>query len=632
VLKITCGAFHPWYHAAAPLNLRWGAIFWKVSVASALPIDLGQHGSRGGAAVGYERKVVVFADMVGYSALTSRDEVGTHRMWMAFRHEVLEPACASFEATIIRILGDGALLTFDHSENALDWCLTVQRQIRSARVGKSTRYAGLSMRCAAHIAQVIPTEGDIYGDGVNLTKRLQESIAADGIIVTEELIKSLPAARDVPNRRLGQITMRNISNSVSAYEVLQDFNSDFVGLRTRVAELPSIAVMPLRLLGNDREMEYFAAGVVEDIITSLCAFRELIVISRASTMALDQSITDPREIGRLLDVRYVMTGTLRLGGERIRINAEMADSRNGDIVFSEKSDLYHSELFETQDRITEYIVSRIAPNVRAAERAKAIRKPPDNFTAYDLVLKGLDLMTNLDKESYDEALVLFEQARELDPDFSMPVAQAGRLKTRYVGQGWAEDHEAAVEDATATARKAVSMDRQSAFALASLGHAMSYLNKDYETALILLDRARELGPSLSIAWALSSATLTYVGRAAEAVEHAMHAIRLSPNDPEIYQYYHFAGLAHYINREFEEALSFAEKAHAENPNYTSNWRFAILVNAASGNIDQAQRFSKKLLAAEPDFRIETYIEKNCPFQREEDRAMVADHLSIAGMT
>ena len=574
---------------------------------------------------------VVFADMVGYSALTSRDEIGTHKMWMEFRRDVLEPLTEKTGGEIIRMLGDGVLVTFSSGTNAIDWCTAIQEQILEGRRGMTKRYPGLSMRCAAHLCEAISDGEDVYGDGVNIAKRLQESISADGIIISEDLYNSVRSIRDIPTRKLGYVTMKNIANPISALEVLVDTRQDHVGLKRAKLELPSIAVMPLQNLGYDEDSQYFADGVVEDIISSLASLKELIVISRASTIALDKNITDPREIGRILDVRYVLNGAIRMSGDKIRISVALCDTQSGEIVFSEKSDIRHTELFETQDRITEYIVARIAPNVRAAERVNALRKPPDNFTAYDLTLKALDLMTRLTKETYEQALGFLEQAMALDPDFAMPVAYAGRLKCQFVGQGWASDRAEAIRSATETASRAVNMDRQNALALATMGHAKSYLERDYDTALVLLDRSRELGPSLSLAWSLSSATLSYTGSSAEAVEHAKHALRLSPYDPDLYQTYGFLAIAHYINRDFDEAVKWCEKSYREKPEYTSNWRVSVFANAGAGRIAKASEFAKLVLKDMPDFTVEKYLQEICPFRDEQDRKMVAEHLRIAGL-
>ncbi|MBD3625936.1 MAG: hypothetical protein HUJ24_11310 [Rhodobacteraceae bacterium] len=574
---------------------------------------------------------VVFADVAGYSALTSRDETGTHTMLRRFISDVIEPETERFGGSIVRTLGDGILMSFLSASAAVEWSLSVQGRVVDGRTGKTARFPGLSIRVAVHICEVIRDGDDIYGDGVNVTKRLQESIAPDGIIISEELYHATKKSLKLEVRNLGYLTLKNISDPIRAYEVLRPDSDDKHGLKRTRQELPSIAVLPMQNLGIDEEFKYFADGVVEDIIVSLSSLKELLVISRASTLAFGPGTTDPREVGRVLDVRYVLMGTLRRSATKIRLSVSLADTSTGEVIFSDRSEFNHSDLFETQDRIVEHIVSLIAPNVRASERVKALRKPPDNFTAYDLTLKALHLMTELSKDSYDEAFRHLKAAMELDPEFAMPVAYAARWHCIYIGQGWDDSRERYVASARELASRAVNLDRQNALALAAYGHVKSYLEKDYDTALVFLDRAREMGPSQSIAWVLSSGTLCYIGRAEEAVEHAMHGLRLSPNDPDAFQYYDFLCLAYYLNRDFENAIIWGERSYAEKPDYTSNWRLMAVSNAAAGRLDRARLFGSKIKERDPSFEIEPFMAEFCPFREADDREMYADHLRTAGL-
>ncbi|MSU91594.1 hypothetical protein GE300_18605 [Rhodobacteraceae bacterium 2CG4] len=574
---------------------------------------------------------VVFADVAGYSALTSRDETGTHNLLRRFIDDVVEPETARFGGGIVRTLGDGILLSFLSASAAVEWSLSVQRRVVEGRTGKTARFPGLSIRVAVHICEVIRDGDDIYGDGVNITKRLQESIAPDGIIISEDLYHATRKSLKLEVRNLGFLTLKNIGDPIRAYEVLRPDSDGEGGLKRTQQELPSIAVLPMQNLGVDEEFKYFADGVVEDIIVSLSSLKELLVISRASTLAFGPGTTDPREVGRILDVRYALMGTLRRSATKIRLSVSLADTSTGEVIFSDRSEFNHSDLFETQDRIVEHIVSLIAPNVRASERVKALRKPPDNFTAYDLTLKALHMMTDLSKDSYDEAFRYLKAAMELDPEFAMPVAYAARWHCVYIGQGWDDVRERYVSAAREYASRAVNLDRQNALALAACGHVKSYLERDYDTALIFLDRAREMGPSQSVAWILSSGTLCYVGRAREAVEHAMHGLRLSPNDPDAFQYYDFICLAHYLSRDFDNAIKWGERSFAEKSDYTSNWRQMALSNAAAGRIERARFFGKKMIERQPDFTIDGYLRDYCPFRETADREMVADHLKLAGL-
>ncbi|WP_198670805.1 adenylate/guanylate cyclase domain-containing protein [Oceanicella sp. SM1341] len=572
-------------------------------------------------------RCVVFADMAGYSALTSRDETGTHAMWMHFISVVLTPCALSHGGTIIRLLGDGVLLTFDSATAALEWAMKIQDTIRENRGGATRPYPGLSLRIGVHICEAIVQDGDIYGDGVNITKRLQEVTQPDGIIISEELYNAVHHSVEAEYRNLGFLTLKNIGSAVRAYEVGRRFAPPAIPRGD--ADRPSIAVLPLQNLGGDEEFKYFADGVVEDIIVSLASLRELVVVSRASALSFGAG-TDPRDAGRALGVRYVLQGTLRRSPSRIRVSTALVDALSGETLFSERCEFEHSDLFEVQDRIVERVVSRIAPNVRASERARALRKPPDNFTAYDNTLKALDLMSHLDRGKYDEAMGYLEKAMAIDPDFAMPAAYAARWHCIYVGQGWAADREAAAARARDLASRAVHLDRQNALALAAYGHVKSYLERDYDSALIFLDRARDMGPSQALGWILSSATLCYVGRAEEAVSHAEYGLRLSPHDPDLFQYYDFICLGLYFSGRYEEAMSFARRSHAERANYTSNLRQLTVCASAIGDTQGARRYGQALLSVEPGFNIETYA-AHCPFRHKEYRDRYLAHLEKAGL-
>lgn len=574
---------------------------------------------------------VVFADMAGYSALTSKDETGTHTMWMRFVGDVLQPKSDLYGGNVVRLLGDGVLLTFQSTTAALDWAISVQTAITEARVGKTAPYPGLSLRIAAHICEAILDGDDVYGDGVNITKRLQESIAPDGIIISEDMYHSTRQAMDFQVRGLGLLTLKNIGHPVRAYEVVRAAAEPSVGLLKADEDLPSLAVLPMRNLSGDEDFKYFCDGVVEDIITSLSSMRELLVISRASALALGDADMDPREVGRILDVKYVLQGSLRRSATKMRLSVSLCDTTSGKVLFSSKSEFPHSDIFETQDRIVEHVVSYTAPNVRSSERVKALRKPPDNFTAYDLTLKALDLMTGLNKTNFDTALKHLKAAMELDPEFAMPVAYAARWHCIYVGQGWDDDREEYVRRAQDYAALAVKLDRQNALALAAYGHVKAYLQRDYEQALVFLDRAREMGPSQALSWILSSGTLSYVGRPLEAIEHAEHGIRLSPNDPDLFQYYDFLAIAHYCNGDFGEASKWCDRSYAEKQDYTSNWRMSAACHAAAGNKEKAVEFAKRLLDKEPDFDLARYQRDRVPFRGLEPQTQFVQHLKSAGL-
>ena len=547
---------------------------------------------------------VVFADMVGYSALSLRDESATHAMWMDFRAGCLAPVAAIHGGEVIRLLGDGCLLTFANADDALAWCLDVRGRIIDDRIGAVRRWQNLCLRFGAHATRAIREHDDIYGSGVNLAKRLQERAHGDGVLVSGPFLERLGADHGREFRYLGALEYRNIAEPLPTHELV--FTERSPPVRDDRDELPSIALMPFANRTGDDDLDWFTEGVIDDVIQSLASLRELRVISRNSTVPLGAKTRDPVEIARILSVRYVLQGTLVGNGERGRLFVALEDARRGETLFSEKCEFSHSDLFAVQDTLVRRIVARITPGVRSAELEKALRKPPANFTAYQNTLRALDLMKSLDREDFVAARAHLEEAHRLDPQFALPVAWLARWHTVLVGQHWAEDREAAVEEAERTARLAISIDRENPLALAAYGHVLSYLKRDYETALVYFDRARQLSPSHALTWILSSATLSYLGKGNEAVEHARMALTLSPSDQDLHQFFDFTSIAYFAAGDLPTALQYAEMSRAERSGYVSNLKMLTVLNQALGYGDAARRHAADLRRVDPELTVSKY--------------------------
>lgn len=565
--------------------------------------------------------------MVGYTALSARDEAGTHSMWMDFVNTCLHPAGHVRGANMMRTLGDGCLVSFENPVDAMDWCIDIRNSILADRRNNVLKWSGLSMRFGLHVCSVIHDNGEIYGDGVNTAKRLQERAQADGILFTNVVHDALEAQAD-EFRYLGALSFKNLENPVETYEIA--FTDAEPIKRDDDSPLPSIAVLPFRNLTNNDEYDYFCEGVIDDIIFSLSGLKELQVIARGSTLAFAKKTVDPRDVARILSVRYILQGTIRQVGEILRLSVSFEDAQSGETIFGEKCEFPHRELFEIQDNIVKNIVSRVAPNVRALELEGALRKPADNFTAYQCTLRALDLMKTLEKDDFAKAKEHLDRAMELDPDFVLPIAWAVRWHSINIGQHWSTDRSKDVDAAIELATKAVNLDRQNPLALAAYGHVKSYLERDYTTAMVYFDRARQVGPSHAIVWLLSSATLAYIGKGAEAVEHAKRGLELSPNDYELYQFYDFLCIAYFCNADYEEAYVWAKLSKAENPKYISNILMTIVCCVALKKPDETTVALNQLLEEYPEFHLARY-RKSCPIEGEDFRERFLNHLEQSGV-
>jgi len=310
---------------------------------------------------------------------------------------------------------------------------------------------------------------------------------------------------------------------------------------------------------------------------------------------------------------------------------ELRDASSGASLWGEKTEVPPSELFDVQDRIVGRIVAGIAPNVRAAELRAAMRKKPENFSAYDFALRGLHVVNSLDKNTFLQAREYLQTAMEEDPEFAMPVAWAARWYSLYVGQGWSTDADADRATAVQLAARAIKLDGQNTLALATYGHLKSFLFHEYDSALIYFDRALAACPNHSLAWMLSVSTLSYIGRTEQAIQHGHKALALSPLDSSLFSYYASLSLAYYAHGSYEHAVKWGKMSASENPLYTSNLRYLSAALAALGRLDEARGIAARLIGQEPGFRLSTYNQLRQPFRDRDIAARYVEHLGKAGL-
>lgn len=395
-------------------------------------------------------------------------------------------------------------------------------------------------------------------------------------------------------------------------------------------KLPSVAVLPLHNLGGKEEDDYFADGIVEDIIVSLSALQELFVISRTSTLMFRGAQPDPRHAGRALGVRYVLMGSLRRG-RGMRINLQLVDVLNGGTVWMDRIDLGPNELFAVQDEIVRKVVAGIAPSVQAAELRSIMRRPPDSFSAYDHWLRALHVINSRDRDTFMTTRAHLEAAMRDDPGFAMPAAWLARWHSIYIGQGWSSDVAADAARCRELAQTAIGLDPRNALALATAGHHRSFLMHDCESGRAYLDQAVAVCPNSSIAWTLSSATRSYLGRGDEAVRQAEQGLNLSPLDQGRSFHHSFLCMAHYANGTYEDAVRWARMAISENPRHSATYRTLIVSLAGLTRIEEAREAARQLLQLEPDFRLGAYKKTRLPFVHALLRAQCIKHLRAAGL-
>jgi adenylate cyclase len=494
----------------------------------------------GSAPVERRLSAILAADVVGYSRLMGADEVGTLRQLMAHRRELIDPTIAARRGRIVKTTGDGVLAEFSSAVEAVACAITVQRELVSRNVAVPDE-SRLVLRIGINLGDIIIEANDIFGDGVNVAARLETLCEPGGLCVSravrDQVRDKLPIAFD----DLGEQTVKNIARPVRAFGLSPEaiaatpdlapsggpaptihhrrwigatvavvgivgaasawwvFGGPATTPRPAASTAPavaraSIAVLPFTSLGDPDGSDYFSDGLTEDIISALGRFRDISVISRGGVFAYKGKSPTPAEVGRDLKVRYVVEGSVRRAGERIRVSASLTDTSRSELLWSEKYDAEPKDIFAVQDQITRRISGALAVRVTSLELARSTAKPPDNLQAYDLVLRGRDLLSRLTRSNNAEARGMFERAIELDPNYAPAYVGLGYVNLIAVTQGWTEDPSGTLERAESLARKAVGLDDLNPAAHALLGRVLVHFG-DYDGALDELKRAIDLNGS-----------------------------------------------------------------------------------------------------------------------------------------
>jgi TolB-like protein len=393
---------------------------------------------------------------------------------------------------------------------------------------------------------------------------------------------------------------------------------------------PSIAVLPFHNLSGDPEQAYFADGVVEDIIAALSRMRWMFVIARNSSFTYKGRAVDVKEVGRELGVRYVLEGSVRKTGNKVRITGQLIDATTGMHLWAERFEGALDDIFELQDQMAESVVGAIAPQLERAEIERAKRKPTESLDAYDYYLRGIAKLHSGTHESIEVALPLFRKAIELDPEFVSAYGMAAWCHFWRKVNGWTTDRTWEIAEGTRLARLAVELGRDDAVALTRGGHALAHLASDLDGGIALLDRAMLLNPNLASAWFLGGFLRALHGETDAAIEHMAHAIRLSPLDPELFRMQAGMALAHFFAARFDAASAWAERAVGNLPSFLAAVCVVAASHALAGRMDKARHAMQRLRTLDPSLRVSN-LKEWLPIHRPEDLAQFANGLRLAGL-
>ncbi len=558
------------------------------------------------------------------------DEAGTVQILTAYR-SIMSETIVRFRGRVVDSPGDNVLAEFASVVDAVMSAVEIQEVLRerNARLVASRR---LEFRIGVNLGDVLVEGERVYGDAVNIAARIEALADGGGICVSGTVYDQIAGKVALIWEPLGEQSVKNIARRVRVYRLrLQAPASRSVSeIRVSSVDRPSIAVLPFREPDVSEGSSYFGDGIVEDVIGALACLPDLVVISRNSTSRFRGTPVDVGAVGRDLGVRYVLSGSVRRSGERIRIMSELSDSETQRVLWTDKIDGRTDDLFDLQDRLSEKTVTTIAPHVQEAEIRRVLLKRPENFDAYDFMLRGLDLLYRLKRSEFDQAREMFEKSIALDPGYATPYALTALWHSIRIGQGWSEDRSGDYQAINQCAEAALERDPFDARALSLCGHMRALLFRDYEGAFGLFDRAIAVSPNSSGVWLRSSPTYSYVGEAEEAKRRAEIGLRLSPFDTHLFFAHTALGLACYTGGKYEDAVAWGRKARSQSPNYTANLRFLTASLAAAGRVSEAAEVGRALLDLEPGFRVRPFCDAYA-YKDQARRAALAEHLRSAGL-
>jgi adenylate cyclase len=557
--------------------------------------------------------VVVHADVVGYSRLIGLDDVGTLNRMRRLRREVIDPAITAHGGRIVNTGGDALLIVFDSVDGAVRSALRVQEQVPVVN-GEIHPDRAIRFRIGINVGDVIPDGTDVHGDVVNVAARLQAECSPGGICVSRAVRDHMHGRLDIAFEALGSLNLKNIARPVEAFVLriaattatLHSAARSFGYGETETLPLPgkpSIAVLPFANLSGDCGQDYFADGMTEEIITALSRIPSFLVISRHSTFAYKEKSPDIRQVGRELEVRYVLEGSVRKSSERMRITGQLIDAASGVHLWADRFDVPVADIFDVQDRITASVVGAIEPMVRQAEIERARRKPANNLEAYDLLLRSRFNYGQQTRDALEESCQLLQRAIELDPNYPLALALLARAQSNIDAQHFRFPTAADVDRYVRIAQRAVELGRDDPEVLINASVVIGQAGGDLGEAAALVDRALALNPNSAEAWATSGILHAYRGEGEAALEHLDRSVRLCPMNLWVMGQYTAYARAHFVAGRYEDALHWIERGQRRYPDHVIFVREKAAALGLLGRTDEARHVVMHLRALVPDLTI-----------------------------
>jgi adenylate cyclase len=561
---------------------------------------------------------ILAADVVGYSTMIGTDEPATLARVRTLRTDLIEPLAATYGGRLFKTTGDGFLIAFASAVQALRCAITIQERLRSEP-------DGLQLRIGVHQGEVVAEGDDLLGDGVIIAARLEPLSEPGGICISARVREDAAGKMALEVNDLGTPELKNISAKIQVFRVQ-------LGMAERPAlplpDKPSIAVLAFTNMSGHPEQEYFSDGIADDIITELSRMRGLFVIARNTSFTYKGGAIDVKQVGRELGVRYVLEGSVRRGGQRVRVTAQLIDAETGNHVWAERYDRDLADVFAVQDEITLAVTRAIGPAVADAEQRRALRKPPESLGAWEAYQRGLWHLSQMQLEDTPHARSYFKRALELDPTLSAAHTGLSRLYLTESGLFAKRPLEESLRLAAEEARKAVEIDPTDAEALADQAFAVGIAG-DFDRGFEYVERARSINPNCVRAYRVKGWLLLNSGKPTEGRESFLFAIRIDPRSAlDVTVRSHIAD-SYYKERDYENAITAARRLVADRPDHPWAYRWLAAALGQLGRSDEARTALDKAIAIAPDvFRL--FVDQRLPWTRQVDYDHMLDGLRKAG--
>jgi adenylate cyclase len=574
---------------------------------------------------------VLHADMVGYSRLIGLDDIGTLERLRALRSTLIDPAIAEHGGRVVNTGGDSLLMVFDSIDGAVRCAVKVQQQV-PAYDGDHPPDQVIRFRVGINVGDVIPDGLDVHGDVVNVAARLQAECPPGGICVSRAVRDHVQDRLDLAFEELGPLALKNIARRVEAFVVRLEADATTPKALERSLRLPealplpdkpSIAVLAFTNMSGDPEQEYFADGMVEEIITALSRITWLFVIARNSSFTYKGQSPDVKRVGRELGVRYVLEGSVRKGGGRVRITAQLIDAETGTHLWADRFDGSLEDVFDLQDKIATSVAGIIEPALQAAESRRSANRPTNDLTAYDLYLRALASFYPVTKERLVTALSWIGQAIAIDPHYGPALSWAAVCHLRLISDGWADEPDTNRRKAADLARQALQVGENDPGVLVNAALVLAQFGEDIGAMIGLVDRALALNPSFARGWFRSGLIRVYAGQFDLATEHLQTSLRLSPRE-RVGAPLQWIGMAYFFKRQFDEAASRLILSIQDNPGSPTPYRALAACYAHMGHLDEARLTVAKVRAL-----TRLVMPANLPYRNPEDCELLLSGLRLA---